>query len=82
MGRFFGSQFLSHTQAVDLLSKFKLGLSKLDQVGMVQISMDSWAFFEKLLQVRAESVLCYNMARRSTCGREHCRFGTTFPNML
>ena len=55
----FGSQFLGHTQAVDLLSKFKSGLSKLDQAGIVQISMDGPAtnrsFFEKLLQERAES---------------------------
>ena len=29
VGRCFGSQFLAHTQAVDLLSNFKSGLSKL-----------------------------------------------------
>ena len=49
MVRYFGSQFLRHTRAVDLLSKFKSGLSKLDQAGVMQISMDStatnWSFF-------------------------------------
>ena len=59
VGRYFGSQFLGHTQAVDLLSKLKSGLSRPDQADIVQISMDgpasNWSFFEKLLQERAES---------------------------
>ena len=59
MGQYFGSQFLGDTRAVDLLSKFKSGLSKLDQAGIVQISLDdpatNWSFFENLFQERAES---------------------------
>ena len=38
VGRYFGSQFPGHTRAVDLLSKFKSGLSKLEQAGIVQLT--------------------------------------------
>lgn len=56
--RYFDSVFLGHTRSVDLLKKFKIGLSKLTSSKLLQVSMDgpstNWKFYESLLQVRKE----------------------------
>ena len=54
--RYFGSEFLGHTRASDLLEKFLHGSQSLNQGNMVQVSMDgpstNWKFYEDLVQHR------------------------------
>ena len=50
--RYLGSQFLGHATAVDLLTLFKQGISRLDPKRLLQVSMDgpnvNWKFYTDL----------------------------------
>lgn len=54
--RYYGSQFLGHTKACDLVDNFKDGLKTLDPRKLFQISMDgpstNWKFYEDLMEDR------------------------------
>jgi len=56
VSRYFDSQFLGHTRAVDLCKNIKLALSKLKQSNLIQVSMDgpnvNWKFFDDFIQDR------------------------------
>ena len=54
--RYLGSEFLGHATAVDLLTHFKQGISRLDPKRLLQVSMDgpnvNWKFYTDLTMER------------------------------
>ena len=54
--RYLGSEFLGHATAVDLLTHFKQGISRLDPKRLLQVSMDgpnvNWKFYTDLTKER------------------------------
>lgn len=59
--RYFGSEFLGHTTAADLMQSFQQGTSQLNPKSLLQIPMDgpnvNWRFYQDLLQVRKSQEL-------------------------
>ncbi|XP_028973959.2 uncharacterized protein LOC114830660 isoform X1 [Esox lucius] len=70
--RYFGSQFMGHATAVDLLKHFKECVCDLDLRKMVSVSMDgpnvNWRFFEMLQQEHAEHFGGVQLAVVGSCG--------------
>ena len=54
--RYFGSKFLGHAKAVDLVSHFKDGL-EFDMKNLIQISMDGPAVNDKFHEIMQREVL-------------------------
>ena len=57
MTRYFGSKFLGHAKAVDLVSHFKEGLGELDMKNLIQISMDGPAVNIKFHEIMQRDIL-------------------------
>ncbi|XP_063740389.1 uncharacterized protein LOC134883765 [Eleginops maclovinus] len=70
--RYFGSQFMGHAKAVDLLSNFKECLRDLDLRRMVSLSMDgpnvNWRFLEMLQTEHAEHFGGAQLVVVGSCG--------------
>ncbi|XP_049457018.1 uncharacterized protein LOC125903885 [Epinephelus fuscoguttatus] len=70
--RYYGSQFMGHATAQDLLQHFKECVQQLDLRNMISISMDgpsvNWKFFDLLQQEQAEEFGGAKLTMVGSCG--------------